>query len=169
MVLENHRLLLDFWQLEAVHQVKLLKKSVSRMVYKEKSKSVGHTPSRPSTETVHSKRKFKCFNILNNVDDLGKISSLLGEVLKRLERTEAKLESVEHKLESFLLSSSSCSEKKREVPQIVKVRLMLPSFLNQARAGRRPARAWFLEITLVRTSVCVFVYVCVCVCPPPRL
>ena len=23
------------------------------------------------------------------------------------------------------------------------------------------ARAWFLEITLVRTSVCVFVYVCV--------
>ena len=46
--------------------------------------------------------------------------------------------------------------------------------LNQARAGRRPARAWFLEITLVRTSVCVFVCVCVyvcvcvCVCPPPR-
>ena len=27
----------------------------------------------------------------------------------------------------------------------------------------RPARAWFLEITLVRMSVCVFVCVCVCV------
>ena len=34
--------------------------------------------------------------------------------------------------------------------------------LNQARAGRRPARAWFLEITLMRTSVCV----CLCVRPP---
>ena len=42
-------------------------------------------------------------------------------------------------------------------------------FLNQARAGLRPARAWFLKIDPVRTSVCVCVYVCVCVCPPPRL
>ena len=32
-------------------------------------------------------------------------------------------------------------------------------FLNHACAGRRPARAWFLEIVSVRTSVCV------CVCP----
>ena len=44
-------------------------------------------------------------------------------------------------------------------------------FLNQARAGRRPARAWFLEITLMRTSVCVcvcvYVYVCVCLCVRP--
>ena len=39
-------------------------------------------------------------------------------------------------------------------------------FLNQAR---RPARAWFLKIDPVRTSVCVFVCVFVCVCPPPRL
>ena len=39
--------------------------------------------------------------------------------------------------------------------------------LNQARAGLRPARAWFLKIDPVRTSVCVCV--CVCVCPPPRL
>ena len=31
-------------------------------------------------------------------------------------------------------------------------------FLNQARA-------WFLEIVFVKTSVCVCV--CVCVCPPP--
>ena len=37
-------------------------------------------------------------------------------------------------------------------------------FLNQARAGRRPARAWFLKINPVRTSVCVFV----CVCVRPR-
>ena len=42
---------------------------------------------------------------------------------------------------------------------------LLP-FLNQARAGRRPARAWFIEITSVRMYACV--YVCVCVCPPPR-
>ena len=40
-------------------------------------------------------------------------------------------------------------------------------FLNQARTGHRPARALFLEIVPVRTSVCVFV--CVFVCPPPRL
>ena len=32
-------------------------------------------------------------------------------------------------------------------------------FLNQARAGQRPARAWFLDIDLVRK-------VCVCVSAP---
>ena len=37
-------------------------------------------------------------------------------------------------------------------------------FLNQARAGHRPAHAWFLKIDPVRTSVCVFV----CVCVRPR-
>ena len=43
---------------------------------------------------------------------------------------------------------------------------MIPtSFLNQARAGRRPARAWFLKIDPVRT---VGMRVCVCVCPRPR-
>ena len=41
------------------------------------------------------------------------------------------------------------------------------NFLNQARASRRPARAWFLEIVSVRKSVCVCV--CLCVCLPPRL
>ena len=39
-------------------------------------------------------------------------------------------------------------------------------FLNQARAGRRPARAWFLNIDMVRTSVCVCVCVSVCVSAP---
>ena len=37
-------------------------------------------------------------------------------------------------------------------------------FLNQARAGRRPARAWFLRIAFVREvsmRVCVCVDVCV--------
>ena len=39
-------------------------------------------------------------------------------------------------------------------------------FLNQARAGLRPARAWFLEIDPVRERL----YVCVCVCvSAPRL
>ena len=39
--------------------------------------------------------------------------------------------------------------------------------LNQARAGRRPARAWFLKVEPVRiVSMCV--YVCVCVCVRPR-
>ena len=38
------------------------------------------------------------------------------------------------------------------------------TFLNQACASRRLARAWFLVIVPVRTSVCVFVYVCVFVC-----
>jgi len=54
-------------------------------------------------------------------------------------------------------------------------------FLNQARAGQRPARDWFLEIAFVRdvsmlcvcvcacAHVCVCVCVCMCVCPPPRL
>ena len=34
-------------------------------------------------------------------------------------------------------------------------------FLNQVCTDLWPACPWFLEITLVRTSVCVFVYVCV--------
>ena len=33
------------------------------------------------------------------------------------------------------------------------------TFLNQAHAGRRPACAWFLEITFVPPK-----YVCVCMC-----
>ena len=32
-------------------------------------------------------------------------------------------------------------------------------YLNQARAGHRPALAWFLKIVSVQTSVCVFVCV----------
>ena len=39
-------------------------------------------------------------------------------------------------------------------------------FLNQPRAGLRPACTWFLKIEPVRI-ICM--YVCVCVCPPPRL
>ena len=37
-------------------------------------------------------------------------------------------------------------------------------FLNQARAGRRPARAWFLEITFILPK-----YVCVCVSTPEAI
>ena len=37
-------------------------------------------------------------------------------------------------------------------------------FLNQARAGRRPVRAWFLEIDPVR-DVCMCMCVCLCVHP----
>ena len=41
----------------------------------------------------------------------------------------------------------------------------IATFLNQARAGRRPARAWFLRIAFVReVSMRVCVCVCVCVC-----
>ena len=40
------------------------------------------------------------------------------------------------------------------------------SLLNQARAGRRLARAWFLKIDSVRI-VCM--RACVCECPRPRL
>ena len=44
------------------------------------------------------------------------------------------------------------------------------AFLNQARAGHRPARAWFLKIDPVRiVGMRVRVCVCVCVCPRPRL
>ena len=42
-------------------------------------------------------------------------------------------------------------------------------FLNQARTGRRPARAWFLKIDPVRMSVCVFVCVFVCVSAPEAI
>ena len=38
--------------------------------------------------------------------------------------------------------------------------------LNQARAGLWPARAWFLNIVSVQTSVCVF---CVCVSAPEAI
>ena len=43
-------------------------------------------------------------------------------------------------------------------------------FLNQARAGHRPSRAWFLKIDPVRiVGMRVRVCACVCVCPRPRL
>ena len=37
------------------------------------------------------------------------------------------------------------------------------TLLNQARAGHRPAHAWFIEITSVR------MYVCVCVSAPQAM
>lgn len=109
------------------HPVRLISASTSLkkktpVSCKAKSKSTGHTPARPLTE-IHPK-KLRDVNDSDSgaVDDLGKISHLLSQVLQRLERTEAKLDSVEHKLESSSsLSSSSSSEKKRKVPQIVKV------------------------------------------------
>ena len=43
-------------------------------------------------------------------------------------------------------------------------------FLNQARAGYRPARACFLKVDPVQIiSMCVCLRVCVCVCPPPKI
>ena len=43
-------------------------------------------------------------------------------------------------------------------------------FLNQAHAGRRPACAWFLEITFVPPKyVCVCVCVCVCESTPEAI
>ena len=50
----------------------------------------------------------------------------------------------------------------------LEILLFLP-FIKPGARGRRP-RAWFLEIVLVRASVCVCMCVCVClsVCPPPR-
>ena len=44
---------------------------------------------------------------------------------------------------------------------------LLAHFLNQARAGRRPAHAWFLEIDPVRI-VGMRACVCVCVCVRAR-
>ena len=41
-------------------------------------------------------------------------------------------------------------------------------FLNQARAGRRPARTWFLKIDPVRI-VGMHVRVCVCVSVPEAI
>ena len=41
-------------------------------------------------------------------------------------------------------------------------------FLNQARAGRRPVRAWFLIIDPVRI-VCMRACVCVCVSAPEAI
>ena len=82
---------------------------------KAKSKSSGHTLTRPSSEINHPKKKLTVHGSMDQstkdacVDDLGNIWNLLTEVLKRLEKTEAKLESVEHKLESSTsLSSTEC-------------------------------------------------------------
>ena len=53
-----------------------------------------------------------------------------------------------------------------------KVPTLCPDFLNQARAGRRPARAWFLRIAFVREvsmRVCVCVWMCVCVSAPEAM
>ena len=50
------------------------------------------------------------------------------------------------------------------------VPIMLLRFLNQACAGHRLARAWFLKVGPVQIiSMCVYMCVCVCMCLPPRL
>ena len=54
---------------------------------------------------------------------LGEISNMLGTVIKRLEKTESKLESMERRLEKSSSSSGSSSEaiSKKKVPQVVRV------------------------------------------------
>jgi len=47
---------------------------------------------------------------------------------------------------------------------IILFKSVITILLNQARAGLRPARAWFFEITFVR-DVCMCACVCVCVRP----
>ena len=56
---------------------------------------------------------------------------------------------------------SSCIQQSIEV--------LLFCLLNQTRAGRRPAHAWFLEIDPVHERLYVCLRVCMCVCPPSRL
>ena len=56
-------------------------------------------------------------------------------------------------LEGFHCNIATCSV----------IILITIELLNQARAGRRPVRAWFLKIDPVRI-VCM----CVCVCVRPR-
>ena len=53
---------------------------------------------------------------------LGDISNMLGKVLERLDKTESKIESMEHNLKSQSSSSgmSSC-EHRRKVPTVVRV------------------------------------------------
>ena len=59
----------------------------------------------------------------------------------------------------FLLSKGAIGDTRAAVSAII----INTYFLNQARAGLRPARAWFLEIAFVR-EVSMRVCVCVCVC-----
>ena len=42
------------------------------------------------------------------------------------------------------------------------------ALLNQARAGHRPVRAWFLRIASLSANVCICMHVCVCLCVCPR-
>ena len=58
---------------------------------------------------------------------------------------------------------------KRLVGYLKLMYCILLQFLNQARAGLRPARAWFLKITSVRMYACVYVCVCVCVSAPEAM
>ena len=56
---------------------------------------------------------------------LGEITNMLGTVIKRLDKTELKLESMERKLSNTSSSGSSleraCAAKKRDVPKVVRV------------------------------------------------
>lgn len=63
---------------------------------------------------------------------LGEISSMLGTVIKRLERNELKLESMERKLASS--TSGSCSEStiKKTVPKVVRVCTIQYVIINYA-------------------------------------
>ena len=72
-------------------------------------------------------------------------------------------------LEFFLLHNTlsnkcQCKTVDQLMSFVINYNYKLYNFLNQARAGRRLAHTWFLEIVSVWTSVCM----CVCVCVLPQ-
>ena len=67
-------------------------------------------------------------------------------------------------MRSWKGSSTNMEEKQHDLQSLV-ICLLQINFLNQAHAGHRPARAWFLEID----TVCERLFACVCVSAPEAI
>lgn len=91
---------------------------------KEQSRSnIKETPTRPKSSELVRSRSDGGQDSSAVLSALGELTSTLNKVVKRLEKTECRIQSMEDKMDSTLSSSASDTRRKsiRKVPVIVRV------------------------------------------------
>ena len=86
------------------------------------------------------------------LEKLSTISSALTSVVKRLDKTESRLHSVEQKLKTSSSSSESPTRMKRMVPRIVKVHAIKRAIVHYRESEalvRRPCKTYILVVCIL--------------------